>query len=145
MNLTFFCFFLGYCPRVMKGRARDKRSRHCSQSDFHRRDLRRPPVAATSRRRSVAKKCRDVAIHDAPFRDGPSDCRSRRFIYDSCIIPMRRAITFISIMTGEQLNLHGKSHRPRNEARPQIRNSRSIGVHTGTYYISHITYYRIYI
>jgi len=83
------------------------------------------PSVTASRRQSVAKKCRDVAIRDGPFRDGlpiaAVHLQQLHYLYAT-------RITFISIMTGEHLNLHGKSHRPRNEARPRIRNSRSIGV-----------------
>lgn len=134
-EFNIFHFFRAYCPRVMKGRARDKNRERCSRSDFHRsRSSRQPPVAANRRvgdgrpRKNVATS--RFAMHPSATGSPPPDARSRRFIYDSCIIPARRAITFISIMTGEQLNLHGKSHRPRNETRPRFRNSRSIGVRT---------------
>lgn len=45
-------------------------------------------------------------------RGGPSDARLRQVHSRQLHYPLRDgAITFISIMTGEQLNLHGKSYR----------------------------------
>lgn len=130
MNLTFF--FLFFSPPVLsacneKGRARKKRNRtRCSgcKATFTARlgHLSRRRDCRTGDRAS-AKKCRDVAIRAAHHRPrrGPPTRYAVVHLLPAAFTPMRRAITFISIMTGEQLNLHGKSHRPRNEVRPRIR------------------------
>lgn len=91
-----------------------RKERRNRESDFHRAS-RQPSVAD----RTSAKKYRGVAIRDAT--SWTSDRAMRWLIYYSRITPTRRAIIFISIMTGEQLNLHGKSHGSRNEPRPRIR------------------------
>ena len=59
-----------------------------------------------------AKKCRGVTLSES-VRGPPTPIYTPWFITAAALpVHTRRVITFISIMTGEQLNLHGKSHRP---------------------------------
>lgn len=123
MNLTFLLFFPRYCPRVTKGRACARRGIVCVAPGATFTSSRQPPVGGVKADRACERekmsRCRDPRCASLTA-DWTSNALCSAFIYNSCITYMRRAITFISIMTGEQLNLHGKSHRPRNKVRPRI-------------------------
>lgn len=123
----------------MKGRARDKKSRfRATFTTRARARSRLPPVMTTAIGREKMSRPSRFAMH--PSAMGPR-CPDRGGSFTTAALSLCDApFTFISIMTGEQLNLHGKSHRSRNEACPQIRNSRPIGGHTWAHIIFRILY-----